>query len=97
MLPAGPGHLAAAAAEHRVADGHKQIGARLGQQHRQLRDRQAGLIELPAGAGEEVMSPVMRPGMLQAAAHQHAHHGAAAHPAPPSRRPGRRTWQNPAR
>src|ERR1019366_3138619 len=30
MLPAGPGHLAAAAAEHRVADGHKQIGARLG-------------------------------------------------------------------
>ncbi len=86
MLPAGPVHLAARAAEHRVIDRHVQIGARLGQQHhRQLRDRQAGLIELPAGAGEEVVRPVMRPGMLRAAARRHARHGAAAHPA---RQPG---------
>jgi len=81
VLPAGPVHLAPAAAEHRVIDGHAQISAgRHRQQHRQLRDRQAELVKVPAGAGEEVMRPVMRPGMLQAAAQQHAHHGAAAHP-----------------
>jgi len=69
MLPAGPVHPAPAAAEHRVIDGHTHISARLGhQQDRQLRDRQAELIEFPAGPAEEVVRPVMRPGMLQAAA-----------------------------
>lgn len=53
--------------------------ARPGQQHhRQLRDRQAELVKLPAGAGEEVVRPVMRPGVLQGTAQQHANHGPAA-------------------
>jgi hypothetical protein len=75
-----------AAAEHRVIDSYPQVSAQLGQQrHRQLRHRQAKLIELPAGTGEEEeeeeVHPVKRPQVLQAAAQQHAHHGTAAHPA----------------
>jgi hypothetical protein len=79
MLPPGPVDLAAGPAEHRVIDRHAQPVARPGQQHhRQLRDRQPELVKLPAGAGEEVVRPVMRPGVLQGTAQQHAHHGPAA-------------------
>ena len=63
-----------------VIDGHLQVSARRHhQQHHKLRDRQAELIEFPAGAGEEVVRPVMRPGVLQAAAEQHADDSTAAH------------------
>jgi hypothetical protein len=86
MLPPGAMHFATAAAEHRVIDGHPQVRAgRHQQQHDRLRDGQAELVKLPAGPGEEVMSAVMRPCSLQAAARQHAHDRAAVHPA---RQPG---------
>ena len=86
MLPAGAVHLATGPAEHRVIDGHAQVRAgRQHQQHDQLRDGQAELIDLPAGPGEEVMRPVMRPHVLQAAARQHARHRPPVHPA---RQPG---------
>ena len=79
MLPARPVDLAAGPAEHRVIHRHLQVSAGWQhQQHRKLRDRQAELVQLPAGAGEEVVRPVMRPGVLQAGTQQHAHHGAAA-------------------
>ena len=69
MLPAGAVHLATGPAEHRVIDGHAQVRAgRQHHQHDKLRDGQAELIDLPAGPGEEVMCPVMRPHVLQAAA-----------------------------
>ena len=81
MLPARPVHLAPAAAEHRIIDRYPQVSARRHHQHhRQLRDRQAELVNLPAGAGEEIVRPVMRPDVLQGPAQQHAHHGTAAHP-----------------
>jgi len=87
VLPAGPVHPPPAAAEHRVIDGHAQISARLGhQQDRQLRDRQAELVRFPAGPGEEVVRQVMRPGMLQAAAHAERDSGRAGRAA--VRRPG---------
>ena len=61
MLPPGPVHLAPGPPEHRVIDGHAQVRAgRQHQQRDQLRDRQAELIDLPSGPGEEVMCPIMR-------------------------------------
>jgi hypothetical protein len=80
MSPPGPVRLAHGPAEHRIVDGHPQVRAGRHQQRGQVRDGQAELVQFPAGAGEEVMRPVMRPGMLQAAAQQHAHHGTAPHP-----------------
>jgi hypothetical protein len=46
----------------RVIDRDLQVSARRDQhQHRQLRDGQAELVQVPAGPGEEVMRPVMPP------------------------------------
>jgi len=68
MLPPGSVHLAPGPAEHRIIDRYPQVRARRHQQqHDQLRDGQAELVNFPAGPGEEVMRPVMRPGVLQAA------------------------------
>ena len=79
MLPAGAMDLAAAAAEYRIIDRHLQVSAgRQHQQHRQLRDGQAELVKFPAGTGEEIVRPVVRPPVLQGAPQQHAGHGTAA-------------------
>jgi len=45
------------------------------QRHHQPRYRQAQVIGAPAGTGEELVRPVMRPGPGQARPGQHAAHG----------------------
>jgi hypothetical protein len=81
VLPPGLVDLPPGPAEHGIVSRHAQVRARRHHEHhRQLRNRQAELVKLPAGPGEEVMRPVMRPHVLQAAAQQHPGHGAAAHP-----------------
>jgi len=54
--------LAAGPAEQRVIDRHGQRAGWHQQQHDQPGDGQAEVADLPPGAGEEVVRPVMRPG-----------------------------------
>jgi site-specific DNA recombinase len=97
MLPGRPVHLAAGPAEHRVTDRHHQrLPGRDQQHHSQPRDRQAQLIEIPAGPGEEVMRPVMRPAPAQARPGQHPAHRPPPHlPGQPRHQPAERHERRP--
>ncbi len=78
MLPPGAVHLRAGPDAYRVVQRDGHVRARVDQGiYDQAGNRQAELVELPAGPGEEVVRAVMRPGPLQARAQQHAHHGTA--------------------
>jgi hypothetical protein len=79
VLPCRAVDLAPGPPEHRVVDRDPQVSAGRDQEHhRDLRDAQAELVDLPAGAGKEVVRPVMRPQAVQARAQQHPGHRPAA-------------------
>ena len=80
MLPARSPDLASPPPEHRVIDRYHQVRARFHQcQDHQCGGRQAQLVNLPAGPGEEVVRAVVWPHPRQAGPEQHANHGAAPH------------------
>ncbi len=75
MLPGRPVDLAAGPAEQRVTGRrHHRLPGRHQQHHDHPRHRQAQLVKLPGGPGEEVMRPVMRPAPGQPCAQQHPAH-----------------------